>query len=149
MSRPTKILVAYDGSAQSMKALDWAIDLSVLSNAPVIAVKVVEPMETGQIYALYETGYVEALNEWVTEMRQKNEKFMQDVAERGRKSGIEIKTELLHGNIAGVIIDYAKQNGVDLIVAGTTGHGILGEILIGSVTHNLLSLSHIPVFVVK
>ena len=42
-----KILVAYDGSTQSKEALDWAINLSLMSEALVIAVKVVEPLEIG------------------------------------------------------------------------------------------------------
>ena len=36
-----------------------------------------------------------------------------------------------------------------MIVTGTKGHGALEEMLMGSVTRNLVSLSHIPVLVVK
>ena len=57
MARMKKILVAYDGSTQSKEALDWAINLSLMSEALVIAVKVVEPLEIGQAYAMYEAGY--------------------------------------------------------------------------------------------
>ena len=42
MSRMKKILVAYDGSPHSKQALNWAIDLSLLSGAQVLAVKVFE-----------------------------------------------------------------------------------------------------------
>ena len=42
MSRMRKILVAYDGSPHSKQALNWAIDLSLLSEARVVAVKVFE-----------------------------------------------------------------------------------------------------------
>jgi nucleotide-binding universal stress UspA family protein len=34
-------------------------------------------------------------------------------------------------------------------VVGTKGHGVLEELLMGSVTRNLISLAHIPVLVVK
>lgn len=149
MTRPKKILVAYDGSAQSKEALSWAIDLSHLSGAPVIAVKVVEPVEMNRAYALYEAGYGATLGERFAEMHKIDVEQMAEALEVGRKQGIEIKTEMLRGNISGGIIDYATQNGVDLIVAGTKGHGALEELLMGSVARNLVSLSHIPVLVVK
>lgn len=38
---------------------------------------------------------------------------------------------------------------IDLIVTGTKGHGALAELLMGSVTRNLISLAHVPVLVVK
>ena len=58
-------------------------------------------------------------------------------------------TDLLQGNIAATLLEYAKDKRVDIIVAGTKGHGVLGSLLMGSVTRNLVSLAHIPVLVVK
>lgn len=149
MTRPKKILVAYDGSAQSKEALSWATDLSVLSGAPVIAVKVVEPVEMNRAYAIYEAGYGATLGERFAEMHRIDEKQMEDALEIGRHKGVTIKTEMLQGNIAATLIDYSEKNGVDLIIAGTRGHGVLEGLLMGSVTRNLVSLSHIPVLVVK
>ena len=62
---------------------------------------------------------------------------------------VNVKVELLHGNIAQTIINYAKEHQMELIIAGTKGHGALEELLMGSVTRNLVSLAHIPVLVVK
>ena len=67
----------------------------------------------------------------------------------GQRKGVAITTALLHGNVAAAIIEFSKENGVDLIVVGTKGHGVLEELLMGSVTRNLVSLAHIPVLVVK
>ncbi len=149
MMRPRKILVAYDGSAHSKEALGWAIDFSILAAAPVIAVKVVEPVEMNRAYALYEAGYGATLGERFAEMHRIDERQMADAVDMGRSRGVEVKTVMLQGNIAAAIIDYARQNGVDLIVAGTKGHGVLEELLVGSVTRNLVSLSPMPVLVVK
>ena len=149
MNRPKKILVAYDGSANSKEALSWAVDLSVISGAPVIAVKVVEPVEMNRAYALYEAGYGATLAERFDEMRKLDAQQMKDAMDAGKRKGVEVKTEMLRGNVAAAIIDYADKNGADLIVAGTKGHGALAELLMGSVTRNLVSLSHLPVLVVK
>ena len=149
MTRPKKILVAYDGSAHSKEALSWAIDLSLLSGAPVCAVKVVDPVEMNRAYILYEAGYGATFGERFEAMRQLDEKHMQEALEEGRSRGVAIETEMLHGNIAAALIEYAKKHDVDLIVTGTKGHGALTELLMGSVTRNLVSLAHIPVLVVK
>ena len=149
MTRPQKILVAYDGSAHSREALTWAIDLSLVSGASVVAVKVVEPVEMNRAYALYEAGYGSTLAERFEAMHKIDVQQMKDAVEAGKRKGVEVTTEMLSGNVAGAIIDYATKHGVDLIVAGTKGHGALAELLIGSVTRNLISLSHLPVLVVK
>ena len=149
MTRPKKILVAYDGSAHSKEALSWAIDLSLLSGAPVCAVKVVDPVEMKRAYILYAAGDGSTLGERFEAMRQLDEKHMQEALEEGRRRGVAIETEMLHGNIAAALIEYAKKHDVDLIVTGTKGHGALTELLMGSVTRNLVSLAHIPVLVVK
>ena len=149
MTRPQKILVAYDGSAHSREALTWAIDISLVSGASIVAVKVVEPVEMNRAYALYEAGYGATLAERFEAMHKIDVQQMKDAVDAGKRKGVEVKTEMLSGNVAAVIIDYATKHGVDLIVAGTKGHGALAELLIGSVTRNLVSLSPLPVLVVK
>ena len=149
MKRPNKILLAYDGSVHSKEALGWAIDLSLQSGAPLIAVKVAEPDVTHRSSAMFQSGYGVTLYERFMEMHKLDASQLAEVVEIGRKAGIEIKTEILYGNIAATILDYAKKNDVNLIVAGTKGRGALENLLMGSVTRNLVSLSHLPVLVVK
>jgi nucleotide-binding universal stress UspA family protein len=145
MARPTKIVVAYDGSAHSKQALEWAIDLSRLSKGSVNTVYVAEPVH---LYGV-ETGGAEMIIETLREVEERDQKTLQEAKAFGADRGIDIKTELLQGNIAQSIINYAKNEQADLIIAGTRGHGALDELLMGSVTRNLVSLAHIPVLVVK
>lgn len=149
VKRPKKILLAYDGSAHSKEALGWAIDLSLQSGAPLIAVKVAEPDVSHRSSAMFQEGYGVTLYERFVEMQKLDEKQLAEVLEAGHKMRIEIKTEILYGNVAATILDYAKKNDVDLIVAGTKGRGALEDLLMGGVTRNLVSLSHIPVLIVK
>lgn len=144
-----KILVAYDGSTHSKEALDWAIGLSLLSGALVIAVKVVEPLEVGQAYAMYEAGYGKTLVEQLTHREEVDRQLLQEAIDFGRQKGVTITTELMQGNIAATLIEYANDKKVDVIVTGTKGHGVLEGLLMGSVTRNLVSLARIPVLVVK
>ena len=145
MSLIRKILVAYDGSPHSKEALNWAIDLSLMSQAQIMAVKV---FEGNQLFMAAETGgtrFLEALEE----MRREDARLMEEAAAIGESRGVKVTGEILQGNIAAEIIAFATQNHIDLIVTGTKGHGALAELLMGSVTRNLISLAHIPVLVVK
>jgi nucleotide-binding universal stress UspA family protein len=47
-----------------------------------------------------------------------------------------------------VIAEIAKEEGADLIVAGTRGHGPIAGLLLGSVTHRLVQIAPCPVLVV-
>ena len=144
MQKMQKILVAYDGSPHSKEALNWAIDLSIMSGAEVAAVKVFEK-------ASYSSAEFDVSNypAFIDAMRTEGQRLIDEMIAVGQVRGVNITGELLQGNIAGEILSYAKQNNFDLIIAGTKGHGALAELLMGSVTSNLVSLAHVPVLVVK
>ena len=146
MSQLKKILVAYDGSPHSKQALNWAIDLSLLSGAQVAAVKV---FEGSRLYpAMSEMGG-KSFPALLDEIRREDQRLMDEVAAVGKSKGVTVKGDILQGNIAEQILKYAKDYNFDVIVAGTKGHGALEQLLMGSVTRNLVSLSSIPVLVVK
>ena len=145
MSQLKKILVAYDGSPHSKTALNWAIEFSRLSGAEIVAVKV---FEISVLYAMPEAGG-SSLATVIDRMRREDQRLMGEIIATGHAKGVAVKGKILQGNVAGQILSYAKQNGFDLIVAGTKGHGPLADLLVGSVTQKLVSLSHIPVMVVK
>ena len=56
---------------------------------------------------------------------------------------------VLVGPVAETIVDYARKNGCEKIVMGTRGLGALGSVLLGSVTSRLMSLTELPVTLVK
>ena len=150
MARIRKILVAYDGSPQSKEALAWAVDLSLLNKAQVCVAKVIEAMSIAEMTALYEAGSGDDLVAYIEEVKATDRRLLEDaIATIGQRKGVAITTALLNGNIAAALIKYAKENEMDMIVAGTKGHGALEGLLMGSVTRHLVSLSPIPVLVVK
>ena len=152
MARPKKILVAFDGSPHSKHALNWAIELSQLARGTVTVVYVSEPMIFTSMYGGEggsEIGKTKIVQEMLSEIADKEKKMIEEAKVYCENRAVNVKVELLHGNIAQTIINYAKEQQMELIIAGTKGHGALEELLMGSVTRNLVSLAHIPVLVVK
>jgi nucleotide-binding universal stress UspA family protein len=54
-----------------------------------------------------------------------------------------------HGEPADVIIHTAAENGCDLIVMGTHGHGAIADALLGGTARRVVRESKIPVMVVR
>lgn len=61
----------------------------------------------------------------------------------------EVETHLREGRPAGVIVDFAHDNDLDLVVMGNKGPTGVGERLLGNVTDRVLRRTHVPVLVVR
>lgn len=62
--------------------------------------------------------------------------------------GMNFKTDIIAGNPADEIVDYARANEIDLIIMGHSRAG-LERVLLGSVAHRIVKLSPIPVLIVR
>jgi len=65
------------------------------------------------------------------------------------RKGIAHKSAILFGKPADVIAHYAKDHGIDRIVMGTRGLGVLKSLLLGSVAARVVGATHVPVTLVK
>ena len=149
MATLRKILVAYDGSAHSKECLDWAIEMARPVNAQITALKVRESAEMALAYGMAESGSAAKMMAKIKEIEEADTAMMEGVKNVGRNLGVEITTQVLEGNASQVLMEYSQKHGFDLIVAGARGHGIIDRLPIGTVAHNLISVSTVPVLVVK
>ena len=137
-----KIVVAYDGSSYSGKALTLAATLAKALTAEVGLVSVID--------------IVHQMNDEVSNFDAPYTVFKKD-AEYSIESGVAKAKELglaatgvvLEGNPPEEIIKYAKAEHADMIVVGTRGKGGFQQLLLGSTAHALVTYSEIPVVVVK
>ncbi|MNV78280.1 Stress response protein NhaX [compost metagenome] len=73
----------------------------------------------------------------------------EEVKGRLEAEGLNAEVELLQGSPAEVILKYAKEHAIDVIVIGSRGLGGIREFVLGSVSHNVVQSARIPVLVVK
>jgi nucleotide-binding universal stress UspA family protein len=60
-----------------------------------------------------------------------------------------VETILLEGHPVDKLVQYAEEEGMDIVVIGTLGRTGLERLLLGSVTENLIRHSKVPVLVVS
>ena len=60
--------------------------------------------------------------------------------------GLQVRREVVEGDAAQVICQYAKEHAVDLIMMPTHGYGIFRSLLLGSVTAKVLHDAEYPVW---
>jgi nucleotide-binding universal stress UspA family protein len=66
-----------------------------------------------------------------------------------REKGVKVRSEVLLGEPAEEITDYAAEQDVDLIVMCSHGKSGIGRWVFGSVTQKVLSAAHSPILVIR
>lgn len=138
------ILIGYDGSETSERALSRAIELAKSCGANLHVVGVVRPLGLG--YLDYITP--EDIEQFEKEEISKEEKILGKVSQRIKENGLEVNYKILEGNPAEELMSYADQNGIELIVVGRKGAGMLKRILMGSTSTALVKYANQDVLVV-
>lgn len=136
-----KILIAYDGSEHSQRALDAARDLAQTYDAQLILVHAFEPIPKDWGTPFFEQAGAQAL--------KAAGRVMQEAQSKLADGGSQVITEVLEGPAAEAILRVAEIRGCDLIVMGSRGLGELRAVLLGSVSNKVLHQSTIPVLIVK
>lgn len=141
--RFSRILVAYDGSDLGEKALETAIKLAETeAMARIHVVHVISPLT-------YSYEYLDS--DQVNEGIRRHGLEILGKAEQ-KLTGLQInqfKTSLLEGRPSDALLEYASDYHCHLIVMGSRGLGGIKEFFLGSVSHDILQRSSIPVFIVK
>ncbi len=135
-----KILVGVDGSAHASAALSAAGDIAKQTGGEVRVIHVREL--TPAIRAgLVPSESPEAASEVVTDAVRELE------AAGVKASGVT--RNAIAGHVAVELLEEAKASGSSVIVLATRGLSDLAGLVLGSTTHKVLHLGHIPVLVVR
>ncbi|WP_018131600.1 universal stress protein [Effusibacillus pohliae] len=138
-----RVLLAVDGSDDSQKAVDWAIGayrqmpdtrFTVLH----VCLPYVIPAGEGGVFYTYEQAETNDPKETVA--YQTWSRF----PDRERVNYLTVT-----GNPANEICEVAKDGAFDLIVLGSSGHGAVASVLLGSVSAKVLHRAPCSVLVVR
>ncbi len=136
----TKLLVAYDGSEQSEKAFQVALDLASKYSAKMLVVAVARPPEPPVQVEM------EAVLESAAQYFQEN---FNRLGEQTAALGIEAVFQVKVGHPAEQIMQMAKVEQADAIIMGHRGETLLQRWLLGSVAKRVLSYAHCTVIIVR
>ncbi len=141
----SRVLVAYDGSTLSKKALQTAVELMKQSPQAELDIATVYDVPKGlEGYGLYNEGLLKEFRAGTEKMMAKVEK---DLKEKNLQN--KIQTYILEGNSSKVLVDFANERDTDLILIGSRGLSGLQEVFLGSVSHYVVQRANCPVFVIK
>ena len=143
----SRLLVPLDGSELAEKALAYAAYIAREVGAELRLFRVVTrpapPLSDGEMVIIADTGPT------VAEESANARQYLQMTAERLRETGIRVDYAIEVGDAATAIVEYAREQSVDLIVMSTHGRSGLGRWVYGSVADRVLRSSAQPVLLVR
>ena len=137
-----KILVPIDGSSNSVRGLEKAIEFARDSNSSItiLHIAILPPV--------YTIGH--SKDKVKISLAKKEQKFVQDAEDRCTNQNISCTTKIIYGyDPAYDIEQFTKKYKHDMIVIGAKGKSTLKRLFLGSVSNYLVQTSKIPVTVIK
>ena len=145
-----QILLATDGSANSRKALAFAVEMASRYDAELHVLHVIQNMEIPVEVLEYISAEDIEDSPASFYLEKIGQKIIQQSENECKKTGCEnVHTIVLRGDPADMIIEVAKDKQMDLIVLGSRGlRGVKGRLL-GSVSRKVSHASEVSCLIVK
>ena len=89
------------------------------------------------------------LSELLEAYKKENQAILSKCSEIATQKGLTIKTLLLQGNPASIILDYSKKEKFDLLIMGSRGLGKFKELILGSVSGKIVHHSPCAVMLIR
>ena len=150
----TKILVPYDGSKYSIKALTRATELAHNLDSEIFLFSVVNVgyiSPPGLLHGLVKSKKEkDTMKKWAKTVKADTEKMLKNALKKCEDKGISASYFIDEGEVASKILDFAKKKKITLIVIGSHGLHGLGKIkTLGSVSRRVSENAKSPVLIVR
>lgn len=137
------ILVPVDGSEAAERAVAEAFDIARESGATVHLLFVLDESASTLLFSS------ESMGRRFDRLRGEADEFLADLAADADSDGVPVETAVTRGmGVYRGIVDYAADQGVELIVMGSTGRHGPGGVL-GSTTERVAANTTVPVLLVS
>lgn len=137
------ILIAFDGSASSRKALDVALGIAQALGAELSLLSVEEniphfPADIGEV-----KDEKQIMNEYFIRIQR-------EARDAAKLRGMDFeRTDILTGHVTQTIINHAREIQCDLIVVGHSGRSGALSALLGSTAERVSRHAHCTVMIVR
>ncbi len=144
-----RILVGLDGSSHGLRTAEAAARLAATFGAELHLLTVTQPYEVSlEVHGYLQTENLLGEPSYVLdEETQTIVAKAKAIAEQNKVR--KVLTVVREGKPAGVLVDYAKGNQMDLLVVGSRGVGELEAALLGSVSQKVSQLAECSVLIVR
>ncbi len=123
-SEPRSLMLAFDGSATTLKGVDMLAASPLFRGLPCHLVMV------GTDTAEHRTA-------------------LEAAREQLEKAGFEVTAVLKSGDVEPTLHAYQAEQGIDLLVMGAYGHSRIRQLLVGSTTRNMLNNTRSPLLLLR
>jgi nucleotide-binding universal stress UspA family protein len=144
MIKLARILVPTDFSDPARHALTYGVSFAREYKAELVLLHVVETVPVGYASDLFPVPMAEVFQELAGHARAELGKLSTEVGEKG----VACRAVVVQGKPSAEIIRLAREEGVDMIVLGTHGKGVLDKALFGSTTERVVRKAPCPVLTV-
>lgn len=135
----TNILVPFDNSENSKRALKNAVTWAKLSDGEITVVHVIS----------YHNAMAKIIQPYKGKLISHVQKFLKDAKHAAFKEGIPVRQQILYGNPSEEILKLLKKKKFDMIVMGRRGTTKITGQTLGSVSNALVQNSKVPVLVIN
>lgn len=130
------ILLPVDGATEASGVLHHAAEIAHRMDATLRVLYVADTARDS--VTVVGTDVVDALE-------REGDEIVESAAETLENLGVEYRTDVVQGDPAATIAEYAERYGYDLVAMPTHGRQGLSRYLLGSVTEKVIRLSSVPV----
>jgi nucleotide-binding universal stress UspA family protein len=148
----TKILVPYDGSKYSVKALTRAIELAHNLDSEIFLFSVVNTsyISPPGLLGLIKSKEKIAIKKWSESVKADTEKMLKNAVKKCESKGITVSFCVEKGDVASKILNFSKKKKISLIIIGSHGlHGIGKLKTLGSVSRRVSENADCPVLIIR
>ncbi len=144
------VLVAVDGSENSLKALDFGLDLAEKYGAAVEVLNVSELPVLGVVpqTMIFPT---ESPPVFIKDLSRLHEEILERAVSHAIsfKPNVKVSKKLRDGNPASEVVAEAKEGSFDVVVVAHKGLGRVREALLGGVCEKVVHTASCPVIIVR
>ncbi|MDI6709975.1 MAG: universal stress protein [Bacillota bacterium] len=142
-----RILVPVDGSENALRAADFAAGLA--ESSPGTEVTLLHVCSGPEACAMPGRANWFSREKWEVEIRAHAEAILRRAERPFKARNLTPVTLIKVGDPARTIVEIAGEEGYNQIVMGSRGLSNVKGLVLGSVSHKVISLSGVPVTIVK